>query len=1056
LNGNPIGGATNQGYTATAAGDYTVTETATGCTSAPSAATAVTVNPLPATPTITPDGPTTFCSGGSVTLTSSSATGNQWYLDGNPIGGATNQSYVGTASGNYTVTETATGCASAPSAATAVTVNPTPAKPIVTAGGPTTFCAGGSVTLSSNSATGIQWYLDGNPIGGATSQNYIANASGSYTATLNALGCVSAGSDPVSVTVNRIPETPTITPGGPTTFCAGGSVTLTSSSTSDSGSQWYLNGNPIGGATNSAYLATSSGDYTVTDTASGCTSAPSANTAVTVNPIPATPTITPGGPTTFTIGGSVTLTSSSVSGNQWSLNGNPIGGETNQGYVANASGNYTVTVSTFGCISAPSLGMTVTVNPFHPPTISKLFLPDTVAANGTTLLSFTISNPNSDPELNLTLTGIAFTDNLPAGLVIASANELSNNCGGTVTATPGSSFISLSGGSLAPAGPDALHTGKLLGGFSLFSESQALENPAQGTCFISVKVQAPSALGTLNNTTGPITSTESEPGTTSNTATLTVTAPPLPATIVKAFGAASIPLNGTTSLTFTLTNPNSALTLMNVSASDTLPTGLVVANPSSLTGTCGGDIFANPGSNTLGITALTLPASSSCSFSVNVKGTGAGTKNNTSDNVTATYEDGTGDFVNIVGGMATATIQVLKGNQTITFGVLPNKTFGDADFTVSATASSGLAVSFTAAGNCTVTNVGTVHLSSAGSCTITASHDGDSNYNAATSVAQSFTIAQSNQTISFSALADKVVGDPDFSVSATTTSGLAISFSAGGQCTIAGTVVHLTGVGLCTITASQAGDSNYNAATAVAESFNTAQAATTTVLSSSINPSDIGQSVTFTATITSANTSAPTGTVQFKDGVDNLGSAVNCVSGGGNSCMVQFSTTTLTAGTHAISAIYSGDTNFVGSSGLLSGGQVVTSQPALQLILDESDAAPNQAAALDSLLLLRDPFPVQSIASWLTLGPDRNTRVMVFVANLHLNPEETSSAVVVNLIDSINQSYDVPAEDVRLNLVTGYAQVTFRLPDTLFVGACTITVKAHGQVTNSAFIRIGP
>jgi hypothetical protein len=81
---------------------------------------------------------------------------------------------------------------------------------------------------------------------------------------------------------------------------------------------------------------------------------------------------------------------------------------------------------------------------------------------------------------------------------------------------------------------------------------------------------------------------------------------------------------------------------------------------------------------------------------------------------------------------------------------------------------------------------------------------------------------------------------------------------------------------------------------------------------------------------------------------------------------------------------------------------------------------------------------------------------MVFVANLHLNPEETSSAVVVNLIDSINQSYDVPAEDVRLNLVTGYAQVTFRLPDTLFVGACTITVKAHGQVTNSAFIRIGP
>lgn len=966
LNGNPIGGATNQTYIATAAGDYTDVVTANGCVSASSAATTVTVNPLPATPTITPDGPTTFCTGGSVTLTSSSATGNQWFLNGNPIGGATNQSYSATAAGNYSVTATTGSCTSAPSSNTAVTVNPIPATPTITPDGPTTFCAGGSVTLSSNSATGIQWYLDGNPIGGATNQNYIANATGSYTATLNALGCVSAASDPISITVNRIPDTPTITPGGPTTFCAGGSVTLTSNINSDGGSQWYLNGNPIGGATSSAYTATASGDYTVTNTANGCTSAPSANTAVTVNPIPATPTITPGGPTTFTIGGSVTLTSSSASGNQWSLNGNPIGGATNQSYIASVSGDYTVMVTTLGCNSAPSLATTVTVNPFLPPTINKLFLPDTVPANGTTLLSFTISNPNSDPQPNLTLTGIAFTDNLPEGLVIASANELTNDCGGTVTAIPGSSSISLVGGTLAPAA-QGLRPVLLM--------TQALAISAQGTCFISVKVQAPSVLGTLNNTTGPITSTESQPGTTSNTATLTVIAPPLPPTIAKAFDAAIIPLNDTTSLTFTFTNPNSNLTLMNVSANDTLPTGLVVANPNNLIRTCGGDISANAGSTTLGITALTLPPSSSCSFSVNVKGTGAGTKNNTSENVSAFYEDGTGNFVNIVGGVATATIQVQKGNQTITFGALSDKTFGDADFVVSASASSGLAVSFTATGNCTVTGTGTVHLISAGSCTITASQDGDS---------------------------------------------------------------------------------NYNAATAVMQSFNIAQAAAVTSLSSSINPSDIGQSVTFTATITSANTSAPTGTVQFKDGVDNLGIAVNCVSGGGNTCTAQLSTSALTTGTHAISATYSGDTNFIGSSGLLIGGQVVTSQPALLLILDESNPAPNQAAALDSLLLLRDPFPVQSIASWWTFGPDRNTRAMVFVANLHLNPGDDNSVVVVNLIDSANQSYDVPAEDVRINLVTGFAQVTFRLPDTLFIGACEVTVKAHGQISNSAFISIGP
>src|ERR1700674_5215227 len=56
------------------------------------------------TPSITAGGPTTFSSGGSVTLTSSSASGNQWYLNGNPIGGATAQQYIATASGDYTVT----------------------------------------------------------------------------------------------------------------------------------------------------------------------------------------------------------------------------------------------------------------------------------------------------------------------------------------------------------------------------------------------------------------------------------------------------------------------------------------------------------------------------------------------------------------------------------------------------------------------------------------------------------------------------------------------------------------------------------------------------------------------------------------------------------------------------------------------------------------------------------------------------------------------------------------------------------------------------------------
>jgi hypothetical protein len=383
-------------YTAGASGTVTLSLTVTGpngCIVANSAT--VTINPIPATPTITPGGPTTFCAGGSVSLSSSSASGNQWFLNGNPIGGATNQVYNATASGSYTVVTTASGCASAASAATVVTVNPIPPTPTITPGGPTTFCAGNSVGLTSSSASGNQWFLNGNPIGGATSQLYSATASGSYTVKVtNGNSCTSAPSAATTVTVNPIPATPTITPGGPTTFCAGGSVGLTSSSAS--GNQWFLNGNPIGGATSQLYSATASGNYTVTTTASGCTSPASAATVVTVNPIPATPTITPTGSTTFC--SSLGLTSSSASGNQWYLNGNPIGGATAQTYNATAAGSYTVVVTASGCASAASAATTLTAN--TPPVLT--YQTQTTAFKG----ALTI-NPATGPSDNVSVSSIA-------------------------------------------------------------------------------------------------------------------------------------------------------------------------------------------------------------------------------------------------------------------------------------------------------------------------------------------------------------------------------------------------------------------------------------------------------------------------------------------------------------------------------------------------------------------------------------------------------------------------------------------------------------------------
>src|SRR5262249_50846173 len=110
-----------------------------------------------------------------------------------------------------------------------------------------------------------------------------------------------------------------------------------------------------------------------------------------------------------------------------------------------------------------------------------------------------------------------------------------------------------------------------------------------------------------------------------------------------------------------------------------------------------------------------------------------------------------------------------KQTQTITFAALPGRTFGDPDFTVSATASSGLPVSFSASGNCTVTG-STVDIQAAGSCTITASQAGDATWAAAPDVPQSFTIAKGAQAITFAVIADRVVNDPDFDPAATASS----------------------------------------------------------------------------------------------------------------------------------------------------------------------------------------------------------------------------------------------------------------------------------------------
>jgi methionine-rich copper-binding protein CopC len=137
-------------------------------------------------------------------------------------------------------------------------------------------------------------------------------------------------------------------------------------------------------------------------------------------------------------------------------------------------------------------------------------------------------------------------------------------------------------------------------------------------------------------------------------------------------------------------------------------------------------------------------------------------------------------------------------------------------------------------------------------------------------------------------------------------------------------------------------------------------------------------------------------------------------------------------------------------------GTILDDDAAFQLVLEEFGPDPNQALALDSILFLRDPFRVRSIAEWIEHGSDQNTRVLVFATNLSLGEGETASSVVVNLSDSNNQIYELPAEDVRPVPGFGYTQVMFRLPDNLAPGTCTVRIKAHGQISRAGTFRIMP
>jgi mucin-19 len=277
--------------------------------------------------------------------------------------------------------------------------------------------------------------------------------------------------------------------------------------------------------------------------------------------------------------------------------------------VGNTGGNFTNTLAVGALTTSAGPNAAATSASFSvpfAPVALKSFSPTTVAVGATSQLKITLTNPNASTAI----TGAAFTDTYPAGLVnTAAANPAISGagCTGTVVGANGGTSLALSAGSI----------------------------PAGGSCDITVNVSSAAAASYLNSS-GAISTTNVGSGNASS-ATLAVTVGS-PLTVAKSFSVSPIAPNATTQLKIRLTNPN-AVAITGAAFTDTYPSGLVntAAPAGTITGAgCTGSVTATVNGTSLALAVGNIPASSFCDITTNVTSATPGSYANNSGAVTTT------------------------------------------------------------------------------------------------------------------------------------------------------------------------------------------------------------------------------------------------------------------------------------------------------------------------------------------------------------------------------------------------------------------------------------
>ena len=200
-----------------------------------------------------------------------------------------------------------------------------------------------------------------------------------------------------------------------------------------------------------------------------------------------------------------------------------------------------------------------------------------------------------------------------------------------------------------------------------------------------------------------------------------------------------------------------------------------------------------------------------------------------------------------------------------------------------------------------------------------------------------------------------------------------------------------------------------------------AQAASNTVVTSSASPSAYGQSVTFTATVAPSGGVNPTGTVQFKIDGNNVGSP-QTLSGG----VATYSTSTLAVGSHSVTAVYSGDGNFVGGTSPTFNEGVSKATPTITW---DTPASITYGTALSSTQL----DAVASVVGTYSYGP-------TFGTVLHAG----SQTLTVTFTPADATDYTAATTTVTVDVSPALLTASVTIGNKSYDGTCTATITSRG------------